>query len=101
MTSYKVTDAQDLLNEIYELSDKDENDLAIDILFEAIDDSFLLGDFISVDNLITSADIEKLNSYTAVGILSITLAAKEHLYHRAQFLEKAKEKYGEHLFNGL
>lgn len=55
---------------------------AISALFSAVDKAFSDGRFEEIDALLPQIDLEKLDSTLLVGVLSITLSAKDKLTNR-------------------
>lgn len=62
-------------------------DSQLDIIFEYIDDLLIEHDFAKVDELLLLRD---LTAEVAIGILTVTLPAKEFLKNRQNFLEYVK-----------
>ena len=64
----------------------------MDHFFDLFDDLLLEGRFEKIDNILLSLETDTLSSEVLVGLLSITLAAKEELKHREKFVEKAERR---------
>ena len=81
-----------VLQKIYDL-DRAEKTLALDYIFEWFDDQFRDSNFSECNTLIGTVDISRLSSTALIGILSITLNAKENLDARSGLLEKIKARF--------
>ncbi len=88
---------ENFLNKLYSL-DRLDKDRALDLLFETMDEFMWDGRFDVVDKLLQGFDINKCSLTLAVGMLSITLAAKDELPSRAALWDAvylaAKKKKG-------
>lgn len=71
-----------------------EMDEKIDSIFQLFDRLFLEGAFSDADKVLEEYHIEDLYLTEIVAILSITNSAKDKLYNRQDFLEKAKKRLG-------
>jgi len=78
------------LAHLYILVDEGHIDQSIDVLYDRVDDLLLAGDFGTVDNLLGIIDLDRLDSYLLIGMLSITLAAASKLPSRPEFVEKVR-----------
>lgn len=59
----------ELLDNLYELSRKNETDAALDLLFEEVDEAFLAGEFVRVDQFLRLVNPNRLNTSVRVGVL--------------------------------
>ena|SRR6188508_1537397 len=75
------------LHKIYTL-DKINRDDALDLLFETVDDLCYEGQFEAIEPLLKEFDVDKCSTTLAVGVLSITFAAKDELPSRADFYNR-------------
>ncbi|MBX4209247.1 hypothetical protein KW799_00905 [Candidatus Parcubacteria bacterium] len=64
----------------------------LDVLYDAIDDSFKAGDFKSVDNLLKGIDVKKESVTMLLAYLTATLPAKWKLEHRKGFFERVRQE---------
>lgn len=83
------------LDEVYAFVDQDDNESAIDLLFERIDDHLDAGEFGTVDGLLRTIDLSRLNITLITGVLSITTAARSALPERAAFVTRAENRLRE------
>jgi hypothetical protein len=70
-------------------------DKALDALFNYVDDLYIAGNFVEVDDFIiqAQADVELLSPVLMVGVMSITHMAKPKLTKRKDFVEACREKF--------
>jgi hypothetical protein len=80
------------LDDVYSLVKEGRNSDAIDVLFDAIDDMFLDGEFERCNEALEAVRIELLNPTLIVAVLSVTLAAAEHLPYRETLFERSAER---------
>ena len=66
------------------ISNEQDADVAIDKLFDYVDDLLLKGEFTEVDAFLQIVDVEELSKELAVAVLSITFTAKEKLEAREE-----------------
>jgi hypothetical protein len=78
------------IEQVYELVEQNELDEAVDILFATINELCSSCNFEECDSLLQSLDINRLDTNLIVSVLAITLAAKEKLSTRKEFVSKAK-----------
>lgn len=52
---------------------------ALDLLFEHFDDAFRDGRFSEVDGILSTVDVDRLDSHTAIGLLTASYAAQDKL----------------------
>ncbi len=64
----------------------------IDELFERVDRWHSEGEFDKSDEHLRGLDVDALDTYQIVGVLSITLPAKESLTEREAFVERARQR---------
>lgn len=65
-------------------------DSANDVVFECIDDMLLAGDFEGVDAVLAEAPLDGLTPAVALGYLTITHAAAQHLPGRPAFVDRVR-----------
>jgi len=85
----------DWLQEIYqqvETGTEEGTDRAIDILFKHIDTMFLDGEFEGCNEILPKIDLERLDTNLLVGLLSITVAAKDKLPSRPELVRRIEER---------
>jgi len=75
-----------------ELAAEGREDRGLDVIFDAIDNALLDGQFSSVDELLAGLDPADLTVTLSIGVLCITLAAVEHLPTREVFCAKLRER---------
>jgi len=85
-------DAPIWLGDVYSLVDRKRPDEAVDILFDHVDDLLIAGQFTKCDELLQTIDLKRLDANLIVAVLSITLAAAEHLPYRERLLVRVKER---------
>lgn len=78
------------LTEVYDFVRQDNSHLAIDKLFDHVDDMLCAEDFESCDELLRTVDVSRLDNNLRMAFASITKAAATELPSRPQFLEKLK-----------
>ena len=66
--------------------------VALDILYDNIDDMLLAGKFQQIDSYLTEIHIPGLSKHILLGILTITFAAKTRLLAREAFFFKVKDE---------
>ena len=78
------------LTAVYRLVKKDEDDGAIDVLYDRIDGLHLDGEFEQVDAILQRVDLDQLNETLMVAFLCITKLAftKGHLPYRPTFVKR-------------
>jgi len=67
-----------------------QDEEAIDLLFEKIDDMLLDDQMAEVDRLLALFELEKLSINLLVGLLSITLSAREFLPSRPELVDRVR-----------
>ena len=82
----------DPLEPMYQPVEEGRTARALDVLFDHIDDMLCDGEFQRCDEVIQHIDLERLNTSLLVGVLSITLAAREKLNHRRQVVEAIRKR---------
>jgi hypothetical protein len=83
------------LDEVYSLVDRGETERAVDELFEQLDDLLLAGDFESCDRALGCMDEARLDSYTLIAALSVTLMAAAKLPRRNEFVRRTRRRLAE------
>ena len=73
-------------------STKGETDAAINILFAHVDDLLLAGWWPVVDQVLDLIDTSRLSIDLVVAVMSITVAAREHLTRRAAFIDRVRSR---------
>ena len=86
-----MIDNMNVINFYKELSEIKCPDKRIDFIFEKIDDAFLAGNFVIIDELLEQTDVRKLSILDLISLLSITAAAKEKLLNRPVFVKEVRE----------
>lgn len=86
----KLKNKYSWLEDVYHLTSINNPSDAIDILYTHMDDYLLAGNFAACNEILSLIDINKLDSYLIVSVLSITVRASSRLKERIEFLEKAK-----------
>lgn len=69
-----------------------DDDRAMDILFDHVDDMFLEGKFIECDSILQSIDLDRLSSTMLVGVMSIMHAARDKLPSHKNILSKIESR---------
>jgi len=87
------------LDRVYTFDAEGKVDDALDVLYDAIDDLFDGGHFAHLDAAIREIDVNRLSSALLVGLLSITLAARDHLVER-EGLVRAVERRLQEIYPG-
>jgi len=67
-------------------------DKQIDSIFNQVDDQLLEGNFGVVDDWLEQLDVDTMSSDIIAAWLSITLAAREKLHNRADFVVRAEAR---------
>jgi hypothetical protein len=67
-----------------------QTDTALDLVFDRFDEMLLAGDFNRVDQILAESRPENLSVDLLVGVLTVTLAAKNQLNSRFEFCERVK-----------
>ena len=80
------------LDAMYQFVEEGRTAAALDVLFNHIDDMLCDGDFQKCDDVIQRIDLERLDTNLLVGVLSITLAAREKLSRRAQVVQAIRKR---------
>ena len=80
------------LDDVYSLVKKGRNDDAIDVLFDAIDDMLIAGEFVKCNDALEAVKLELLNPALIVSVMMITFAAAEHLPYRDTLFELSAER---------
>ena len=84
-----------------------ETDQALDVIFDAMDDAFLDGNFSFVDDALERFNIGKCSVALLVGILTVTGPARSKLTKRKKFRDlvetsfRDRGRYDERLLRGL
>lgn len=76
---------------IYTLVKHNEPECAIQVLFHEVDRWLREGRFDWTDKFLEELDVKKLDTNLIVGVLSITLAAKNELTKREAYVKRARE----------
>lgn len=89
------------------LDKQDRTDEALDVVFDAIDDACLEGQFDLVDRALKQFKIEECSIGLLIGILTVTAAASSKLANRRKFRDRVETtirnrgKFDERLLRGL
>lgn len=79
-----------LLNAVYNAVSQNLIDAASDLIMQHLDEWMLQDKFDQCDAFLTTVNLERLEPYTIVVILAVTLCAKDRLIFRKQFVERAE-----------
>ena len=80
-----------LLNAVYALVACAKRSEALDLIFESFDKLFHVGRFTDVDAILKDAELAKLDSFSIVGLLTASFAAKIRLEHRDDLWLRARK----------
>lgn len=78
------------LHEVYILVRSGAVDQAIDVAFQHVDDLLTAHDFVSCDQALRDVDVEQLDVFLIVALLSATLRAAPDLRERPAFVQRAR-----------
>lgn len=81
------------LENIYSLVEGKKDDLAIDVLFNLVDDLLWAKKFDEVNDLIQQVEIDRLSNNLLVGLLSITSTVKDKLSERAFLVDRIETRF--------
>lgn len=81
------------VEQMYTLIASNELEDAIDLLYDNVDEMLLAGKMSECDAILRTIDIHRLEGHLMVGVLSITLAAREHLPHRTVLVAEIEEHF--------
>lgn len=73
-----------------------ETDRALDLIFETFDDMFLAGRFDDANLLLQEFPLDDVCADVIVGVLTITLGAKDRLPYRPEFVQRARKFLSAH-----
>ena len=79
------------LYDIYLCAESEEPENAIDVLFEKVNCLLKNNCFEECDNFLKEIEVDRLNIHLLIGVLSITLCAKDKLFFRESFLTKVEK----------
>jgi len=71
------------------------NEGAVDVIFDQLDQLLLDGDFLKCDEVLREIDVNLLNAHTIIAILSVTLRASKKLENRVDFVSRARQRLEE------
>jgi hypothetical protein len=80
------------LGEVYSLLETNKMRKAIDVVFDNIDNLCCEQKFEEIDEILSKADLDRLDENLIVAFLTISFGAKNYIKQRASFYEKAKLK---------
>jgi hypothetical protein len=83
------------LDEVYSLVDRGETERAVDQVFEQLDEQLLAGDYESCDRALGCIDVARLDSFTMIAVLSVTLMAAAKLPHRIDLVRRTRRRLAE------
>lgn len=69
-----------------------EGDASIDRIYDGIDELLLRGNFINVDLILKSLDLDKHTNLELLAYATITLPARKKLTEREQYMKRLREK---------
>lgn len=81
-----------LLNAVYNAVSQDLIEAASDLIMHHLDEWMLHDEFDQCDVFLTTVDLERLEPYTIVVVLAITVCAKDKLFFRKQFVERVEAR---------
>ena len=81
-----------VLSMIYDLVTSNKTDDAMDLLYDVVDELLSAHSFPICERMLTNIDLDRLNADLLIGVLSITLPAKNALPARAQFLQRVEQR---------
>lgn len=81
------------VEQMYALIASNELEDAIDLLYDNVDEMLLADKMSECDAILRTIDISRLEGKLMVGVLSITLAAREHLPYRAVLVAEIEEHF--------
>lgn len=81
----------DFLAQAKLLNDSDDEDAAIDYIFNEVDERMLEGDFDSCDRILNAANPNDFTTVNVLAFLTITLCAREKLPSREGYFNRALE----------
>ncbi len=79
------------VEELAELQDNEGTDAAIDRLFDLFDDLHFAGRFEESDSKLYAGGLDRLNDKLLVGLLTITVPARDHLPSRPALVQRVEE----------
>ncbi len=84
----RIFDIEGALSQIYSACGKGDSDGALDIILDIVDDLLDEARFVDCDNLLSAADVTKLDETAIIGFLATTVVAKSQLTEREAFMER-------------
>jgi hypothetical protein len=79
-----------LLNAVYNAVSQNLIEVASDLIMQHLDEWMLRDEFDQCDAFLTTVDLERLEPYTIVVVLAVTVCAKDKLFFRKQFVERVE-----------
>jgi hypothetical protein len=83
---------EDWLDDVYAFVAAKDDERAVELVFDTIDDLLLEGRFQVCDDTLRAVDVERLNPTLLLALLSITLAAKDRLHGREALLKRIERR---------
>lgn len=80
------------IEEMYSFVEAGKTRPAISLLFREVDERFHSGEFSLCNEELKEIDLKRLSPSLLVGLLSITLAAKEKLPYRKELVQKIEDQ---------
>lgn len=80
------------LPQLYQLVAAGRTTKAIDLLFGKVDSLLCAGSFEEIDALLRTIEVDCLDTTLLVGVLSITVSAKNHLRDRAALAKRIEQR---------
>lgn len=81
-----------MLERVYQLSEADKVDDALDVVINLIDSMCHEGHFSDIDKLLGYVDVERLDPSIAMGFLTFTYPAREKLQKRDEYFVKLERR---------
>jgi len=82
----------DIENPLANTYDNEDEDNAMDTLFDVFDDLHCARKFEQSNALLETVEVDRLNTTLLVGVLSITYQARSHLPSRTAVVQKIEER---------
>ena len=106
-TNHCTRHARSFVDDAQRLASQGKIDAALDLIYDRADEMLLAGEFDELDAIIETLDVEQLSVDVLLGVLTITLPAKDKLTTRKEFFESVQRsltdrgEYKEGLLTGL
>jgi hypothetical protein len=106
-TPHLSRQVRSFVDDAQRLASQGKIDAALDLIYDRADEMLLAGELEALDALIEGLDVEQLSVDVLLGVLTITLPAKDKLTTRKEFFESVQRsltdrgEYKEGLLTGL